>query len=464
MADIWQKRAHHPVTVTFDDKHTTVASIPFPAVTICPSTRVSMKKINLTDFYEKYHDNWPDSFENATIEEKSRLSGALHMCKSPLRELFKFNESNIADGKTTFQRISDIKYNSSEVFRSCYWSGAPIDCGEFKFIMTERGPCYSFNVLNSNKITSPELLTIDGNPDEGDWSMERELKNLLHSNEEDEYQPKYPYHHVTLDDFDSLSLELFSSPFNWIWNYKCELPITRSLKVFLHRPDEIKEAFDRPFEVEVGKKVIVSITPNVIVTSKYLRTYSSQTRRCFFESERKLKFFNIYTKSNCEHECLANYTITECGCVIFSMPRKIKILNIEEKMELRGRIVNYFLRGGKHTRSYKLALSRFGNYYSSLIPLLRDRDEDETQHNWLLKNSNVFYDAERDDIPETDMDLNGYYDVVVVSHSDSSEASANATAQRNEKEYDTIEMRLLFTDDDIESDKLLPTIVDCFSH
>lgn len=45
-----------------------------------------------------------------------------------------------------------------------------------------------------------------------------------------------------------------------------------------------------------------------------------QRRQCFFEKERILKFFNVYTQPNCELECLANYTVDLCGCAKFSMP------------------------------------------------------------------------------------------------------------------------------------------------
>lgn len=37
--------------------------------------------------------------------------------------------------------------------------------------------------------------------------------------------------------------------------------------------------------------------------------------------ERQLKYFQMYTKSNCELECLSNYTMGKCGCVKFSMIR-----------------------------------------------------------------------------------------------------------------------------------------------
>lgn len=132
--------------------------------------------------------------------------------------------------------------------------------------------------------------------------------------------PKYPYHLVTLNDLDSLNVEMNFENADWFWNYQCEAPITKVFKVFLHRPDEHKEAYDRPIEIEVGRKVTIGVKPHIITTSEFLRKYTPQLRQCYFNSERSLKFYRVYTKSNCEHECLANFTKDECGCVKFSMP------------------------------------------------------------------------------------------------------------------------------------------------
>lgn len=46
-----------------------------------------------------------------------------------------------------------------------------------------------------------------------------------------------------------------------------------------------------------------------------------ERRQCFFNEERYLQFFKVYTQQNCELECLTNFTLSQCGCVKFSMPR-----------------------------------------------------------------------------------------------------------------------------------------------
>jgi hypothetical protein len=56
-------------------------------------------------------------------------------------------------------------------------------------------------------------------------------------------------------------------------------------------------------------------------TNEDLRKFPPKIRGCYFEDEKKLKFFKIYTKNNCDLECMTNYNKEFCGCVHFSMPR-----------------------------------------------------------------------------------------------------------------------------------------------
>ncbi|KAG5671103.1 hypothetical protein PVAND_001317 [Polypedilum vanderplanki] len=42
---------------------------------------------------------------------------------------------------------------------------------------------------------------------------------------------------------------------------------------------------------------------------------------CYFEDERELKFFKVYTKANCQSESMSEFMIKQCGCVEFFMIR-----------------------------------------------------------------------------------------------------------------------------------------------
>lgn len=162
--------------------------------------------------------------------------------------------------------------------------------------------------------------------------MESELENLsLHVDQRPVIPPPYPYHMLRVDDGNGLTIKLNFLSDDFHWNYECDNPLTRSFKVFLHRSDEKKRAFDQPYEIEVGKKATVSIWPNIITTTIDARKYDPKVRQCFFNSERKLKFFKVYTRSNCEYECLANFTKKRCGCVKFMMPSNVSFLLLNYK-------------------------------------------------------------------------------------------------------------------------------------
>lgn len=69
IAQLWQQRARYPTTVVYDDKISTIRSIPFPAITLCPPVRIIADAFNLTDFIERYKSDWPSSLANVPLEE-----------------------------------------------------------------------------------------------------------------------------------------------------------------------------------------------------------------------------------------------------------------------------------------------------------------------------------------------------------------------------------------------------------
>ncbi|CAO1385947.1 unnamed protein product [Diamesa hyperborea] len=57
----------------------------------------------------------------------------------------------------------------------------------------------------------------------------------------------------------------------------------------------------------------------MVKTSHDLKHYKPKVRQCYFDGERKLNYFKVYTQSNCEYECLTKFTDKTCGCVRFGM-------------------------------------------------------------------------------------------------------------------------------------------------
>lgn len=163
---------------------------------------------------------------------------------------------------------------------------------------------------------------ITDNPDEGDWMLEKNEIQFDVTDDDPERQrliSSYPHHILQMDDLESLSVVLNFNMEHFTGTFDCIQPSTSSFKVFLHRPDEVKEAFLQPIEVEIGKKVTLYIRPRISIASQASRKYGPSSRNCYFNSEYQLKYFKIYTSNNCHEECLRDSIEKECGCVKFSM-------------------------------------------------------------------------------------------------------------------------------------------------
>lgn len=106
--------------------------------------------------------------------------------------------------------------------------------------------------------------------------------------------------------------------------YLCRGPV-QGFKILLHTPGEVPQVSKHYFRVPLEQEVLVSVKPNMITTSEGLRHYLPNRRQCFFDSERQLRFFKVYTQRNCELECLSNFTRDECGCVKFSSPSNCQL-------------------------------------------------------------------------------------------------------------------------------------------
>jgi acid-sensing ion channel, other len=75
----------------------------------------------------------------------------------------------------------------------------------------------------------------------------------------------------------------------------------------VHSPFELPgsfEAIDRfNFGFDVDLQVL--ITSEIITTDDNLKSMDPKKRGCYFEGEKKLKYFKIYTRRNCEFECFS---------------------------------------------------------------------------------------------------------------------------------------------------------------
>lgn len=160
---------------------------------------------------------------------------------------------------------------------------------------------------------APELMAIDNNPKAIHWNPEQGYDETRF----DHYVRIYPHRAYSTGLRAGFGSTLFF--LNHTTDFLCSGPI-HGFKIILHGPDEIPQISKNFFHIPSKSNILISIRPNLIITDEQLMKYSPEQRQCFFNSERILRFFRFYNQQNCELECLANFTKSECGCVPFYMP------------------------------------------------------------------------------------------------------------------------------------------------
>lgn len=178
----------------------------------------------------------------------------------------------------------------------------------FLRIFTNRGVCYTMNIQDFSTIfneaeihESFHRFKNEKNP-EFEWTVERGYFTENAS---------YPARFVSRGEF-HIQLKL---------NQKDGDNSCGSMYIFVHLPSEIPTAFHKFSILGYGSRSTVFIRAISQRTSNALRNYSPEVRKCFFDGEKKLKFFKSYSMAHCQLECLAEATLRKCGCTQFWMPR-----------------------------------------------------------------------------------------------------------------------------------------------
>ncbi|XP_055303119.1 pickpocket protein 28-like [Sitodiplosis mosellana] len=156
-----------------------------------------------------------------------------------------------------------------------------------------------------------EMITVKNNPNSSQWSLENGYE--VKSNE-----AVYPVRVTDTGQRVALDVVLLFRERDFTMN--CT-GFNQGFRVILTPPGIELTVPWNAYRVPLSENTQIAITPKLTITSDGLRGYEPYQRQCFYQHERQLRFFNIYTQDNCEAECLANFTKTECGCVKFAMPR-----------------------------------------------------------------------------------------------------------------------------------------------
>ncbi|XP_025198205.1 pickpocket protein 19-like [Melanaphis sacchari] len=162
----WEKYSYSSMEIIVDDPRYPLIKIDFPAVTICPISKIVYSKaLNLV--LNKYSNDsdlrtkWTNSLQALARIEFPHNTNLYYFLQ---------NKSTI---KIPLDDISDIMLKLApsieDIFQKCYWRGVTYKCKDIlRFQRTEEGFCYSFNsqtaessINDENKI-NPLFIESDG--------------------------------------------------------------------------------------------------------------------------------------------------------------------------------------------------------------------------------------------------------------------------------------------------------------
>ncbi|EDW26343.1 GL26473 [Drosophila persimilis] len=253
------------------------------------------------------------------LRQKELYTAVTQVCEPHLHDIAL--GKNTKKGMEIIDSLTEVSPLFDDTYLNCKWRNMPVKCSDiFHKFVTEDGVCYSFNSLSPAEIYRPEGIIPD-------FIFREENRLSMDWNVEDGYSASAdtsPYPNRVLGPGSRAGLYLFMGGMEMDFDDMCRGPV-QGFKILLHTPGDVAQVSKQYFRIPFDQEVLISIRPKIITTSDGLKHYEPGRRQCYFQKERDLRFFNIYSQSNCELECLANFTLTKCGCVKFSMPRNVNM-------------------------------------------------------------------------------------------------------------------------------------------
>ncbi|XP_050536569.1 pickpocket protein 28-like isoform X2 [Daktulosphaira vitifoliae] len=296
------------MVLTLEDLKYNVWDIPFPAITFCSDIQLQnldykliMDEVSKSEFKDSMNTICNDYYSvNKNISLKSIKP------KHWKKILQKF-------AVTCDQRIITMYWLGDEIQSSCQY---------FQPIFTQYGLCYSLNMIPFQLLFHSKYYETLSFPN-------HTLADIITKKKETSWSPDkgFSKNAIPFDtpwrvtgDTNNDAVRLVFNLRNIEGDNYC--PHTMSgVMLILHKPSDTPIGY-QPSAYFINDRLLsVSLTVYYKPTSQAVSKWSPETRNCYFENERSLKYFKIYTAHNCEIECRANATLRRCGCAAFYQPR-----------------------------------------------------------------------------------------------------------------------------------------------
>ncbi|XP_029036825.2 pickpocket protein 28-like [Osmia bicornis bicornis] len=305
---LYRKWVSTPIIISLSPESVSLSEFPFPSVTVC-------------------------NMNNAKKSEAARINAGNDARKKILlddRCNFDHNTSlNLDDSAINWNNMLHFMINVSqsctEMLHLCKWHGNLTDCEKiFNPTMTDEGICCNFNSVHRKYLFynprdwSDLNITFPFNSI--DWSPETGY-------DENVAPDSIPWRPYGAGQFYGLTLVLDAD----VGEYYCSSTASVGFKLLLHNPVETPKIAEFAFSVTPGEETRVIVAPRISTASKSIISVPQRKRKCFFTSERKLRYYRTYTQRNCVLECEANFTQKICHCVQYYMPKSSNTPICEKK-------------------------------------------------------------------------------------------------------------------------------------
>ncbi|XP_029721589.2 pickpocket protein 28-like [Aedes albopictus] len=305
---IYYKWSMNPVMITYTQSMFPLWEVPFPAVTICPTTKVRVEDLNLTDMLIRVQRK-----ETIGSDEYEKLYTLAHVC--PFMKLWYKPREEI--NKSITEMLKNVSLSIEDLFERCYWRHTETPCWKILSpVITDCGICYTFNQLPNDHLLRKENFNSES-------ILTDPIKRAVNWNLESGYAKKagihsYPFRPFAKGYRTGLAIVLKTRKNDK--EFLCDGP-NDGFQVSLHPPDEYKTTSNRIFRLPFQQALLLTVRPQLTTISRELKKHDHSRRQCYFNDERYLRFFKIYNSHNCNLECFANLTDKDCHCDTFSRPR-----------------------------------------------------------------------------------------------------------------------------------------------
>ncbi|KAL7014646.1 hypothetical protein ACKWTF_016044 [Chironomus riparius] len=339
-----------PIIIQLSDVPIPVGEINFPAVTICrglllrndlqneSKVFIPHTKREYKEHYEKVFNiseadvEFPLLFEE--VPEKLETSG-INLNEIKMFTLKRLQIIDLITKSGIFQR-QNISIPTDDFLAiintfSKHFDGIQLYRWHNIFnsysseIITDMGLCNTINIANLSDVLHTDVVSHD---------FHYQLTYLSHTDIHRNFTRPFRTStssaglDVLMDmesDYD-VDVQYYSPP--WISSLKI-----RGAYLLIHDPYELPSTDSLIISANVDTMMNIWLNPELIKTDDLLKEYSLKDRNCFLNHEKKLRFFKVYTKTNCEQECLTEFMISHCNCVEFFMIRNrtTRICSANEK-------------------------------------------------------------------------------------------------------------------------------------